>query len=321
MEEKTLTLHTRVWTGIAGGWMLLSSATLLAQGPPIHTDTAFAGGLEGAAFRSFVFSVRRSGLQSAGRDVPDPLNREVVVYGVPILVPYEVLKDRLVVAGGVPVLRKRLQLTRQGRPRTLSTRGFGDAFVSSKLLLLRQDRDGRTTRVGATGIAKFPTGSDDETDEAGNPLPPGLQLGSGSVDFTLGGALTHERRRVGFNADLAYHFRTEADGFAFGDSLDYGLALGYRLWPSVSGGSSGRNRLNTYLELNGVTSQEDRQDGVRLPDTGGTLLYLSPGIQMIAGNFILEASARLPVVQQLEGAQFQFHTGFTAGFRWLISQK
>jgi hypothetical protein len=63
------------------------TAVIQAQGPPINTDTAFVNGLEGAALRSFVFSVRRSGLASDGRGIADPLDREVSIYGVPIVVP------------------------------------------------------------------------------------------------------------------------------------------------------------------------------------------------------------------------------------------
>ena len=289
------------------------AAVIQAQGPPINTDTAFVNGLEGAALRSFVFSVRRSGLASDGRGIADPLDREVSIYGVPIVVPYEVVKNKLVLAAGVPVLRKELQLTEDGRRRTLSTSGFGDAFIASKLLLLQRDREGRTTRFAATGQIKLPTGKDEESDDKGNLLPPALQLGSGSVDYALGGVFTHVRRRIGFTADASYHFRTEANGFSFGDSLAYNLSLGYRLAPRVYKVYPARNHLNAYIELNGQSAQRDRVRGIEAPDSGGTLIHLSPGIQLIPGNFIIEASLQLPLVQSLNGAQLEFRPGLQ---RW-----
>ena len=64
------------WTNRKGltraALLLLSPVILPAQSPPINTATAFVNGLEGAAFRSFVFSVRRSGLARDGRDIADP---------------------------------------------------------------------------------------------------------------------------------------------------------------------------------------------------------------------------------------------------------
>ena len=298
--------------------LLLSPVTLPAQGPPINTDTAFVNGLEGAAFRSFVFSVRRSGLTRDGQDIADPLDREVSIYGVPIAVPYEIVKNRLVTAAVFPILSKEMRLTRDGSRRTLSTSGLGDAFINTKLLLMQRDKPGSTTRFAATGRIKLPTGKDDETDDQGDLLPPPLQLGSGSVDYTAGGVLTHVRKRVGFNAAASYHFRTEANGFAFGDSVTYNLALGYRLAPRVYKVYPARNHLNAYIELNGQSSQKNRVRGVAAPDSGGTLIYLSPGIQIIPGNFIIEASLRLPVVQSLNGAQLKFRPGFTVGMRWLL---
>ncbi|MCZ6489197.1 MAG: transporter [Acidobacteria bacterium] len=310
------------WTNRKGltraALLLLSPVILPAQGPPINTATAFVNGLEGAAFRSFVFSVRRSGLARDGRDIADPQDREVSIHGVPLMLPYEIVKNRLVAAAVFPILRKEMRLTRDGRRRTLSTSGLGDAFVNSKLLLVQRDGPGRTTRFAATGRIKLPTGKDDETDDQGDLLPPPLQLGSGSVDYTVGGVLTHVRKRVGFNADASYHFRTEARGFAFGDSVTYNLSLGYRFAPRVYKVYPAKNHLNAYIELNGQSSQKNRARGVETPDSGGTLIYLSPGIQIIPGNFIIEASLRLPVVQSLNGAQLKFRPGFTLGMRWLL---
>ena len=308
----------RLLTLVGAAALFLPAGSILAQGPPINTDTAFVNGLEGAAVRSFVFSVQRSGLVRDGEELSDPLDRDVSIYGVPIVFPYEVVKNKLVLAAGVPVLRKEMHLTEDGRRRTLSTSGFGDAFIASKLLLVQRDREGRTTRFAATGRIKLPTGKDDETDDEGNPLPPPLQLGSGSVDYAVGGVFTHVRRRVGFNTNASYHLRTKANGFAFGDSVVYNLALGYRLAPRVYKVYPAKNHLNAYIELNGQSSQRNRVRGIEAPNSGGTLIYLSPGIQIIPGNFIIEASLRLPVVQGLNGTQLKFSPGFNVGIRWLL---
>ncbi len=123
---------------------------------------------------------------------------------------------------------------------------------------------------------------------------------------------------MGFNTDFVYHFRTEGKGYEFGDSLAYNVSAGYRLLPAVYGVYPARNHLNAYLELNGTSSRKDLIRGAGVPDTGGNLIFLSPGIQLIPGNFLVEASLRLPVFQELKGTQLKFRPGFNVGVRWLL---
>lgn len=295
------------------------SHTLWAQGPPVNTETAFVNGLEGAALRSFVFSVRRAGLVRDGERVFDSLQRRVSVWGVPIIVPYELLRNRLDIVGAVPILHKQLELTQAGKPEKLSTRGLGDAFLLAKYLALQRDAPGRTTRVALLGRIKFPTGKDDATDPQGNRLAPGLQLGSGSVDYSAGAVFTYAAKRIGFNADFVYDFNTAARGFAFGDSIKYGVAFGYRLLPTMYGVYPARNHLNAYLELNGEFSRKSKLAGLPVADSGGNVVFLSPGIQWIPSRtFLLEASLRIPVVQELNGTQLRFRPAFTLGIRSLL---
>ena len=134
------------WTAIGLALLaLLSEAEKTwAQGPPINTDTAFVTGLQGAALRSFFFSVRRSGLLQDGRRISDPLDRKVSVFGLPLILPYEVLKNQLVVIGGIPILHKEMKFTAaDGTRRKLSDTGFGDLFVVAKYQLLQKDAPGK----------------------------------------------------------------------------------------------------------------------------------------------------------------------------------
>jgi len=59
------------------------------------------------------------------------------------------------------------------------------------------------------------------------------------------------------------------------------------------------------MELNGKT----------IDNSGGSLLFLSPGIQFATKRYILEASIQLPVIQDLNGNQVETDFVFTAGFR------
>jgi len=305
-------------TVLAVAFLLVNVQRASAQGPPINTDTAFVNGLQGAAFRSFVFSVNRSGLVRDGQDIIDPFDQEVSIFAIPIVVPYEVVKNKLDLVGGIPVLHKRMAFTEDGERQELTNSGFGDLFIGAKYLFLQKDAPGKTTRMAAVGRIKFPTGKDDETDARGNKLPRPLQLGTGSVDYSAGVVVTHVVRRIGLNADLIYNFNTEASDFAFGDTLKYDFALGYRVSPRKYEAYPAK-QWNAYLELNGEFARRNKLNGVPLPDSGGNVTFLSPGIQFIPyGSFLVEASLQIPVIQNLNGTQLKFHPAFTVGFRWLI---
>lgn len=299
-------------------FLLICAQLVSAQGPPINTETAFVNGLQGAALRSFVFSVNRSELVRDGKDIADPSNQEVSVFAIPIIVPYEVVKSKLDIVGGIPVLHKRMGFTDEnGERHGVTNSGLGDLFVLGRYLFLQKDAPGNTTRMVVLGGVKFPTGKDDEKDSRGSKLPPPLQLGSGSVDYTAGVVATRVVRRIGLNADLIYNFNTAANDFAFGDKLKYDFALGYRISPREYKTYPAK-QWNAYLELNGEFSRRDSLKGVTLGDSGGNVAFVSPGIQFYYSSFLVEASLRIPAIQNLNGTQLKFHPAFTAGFRWLI---
>ena len=45
--------------------------------------------------------------------------------------------------------------------------------------------------------------------------------------------------------------------------------------------------------------------GDRVSDSGGNMLFLSPGVQLAAKRLILEASIQLPVAQDWNGPQLE----------------
>lgn len=298
--------------------LLFVNGTTDAQGPPIQTETAFVVGLDGAAVRTFWQTTRKSKLLRDGDEIPDALEREVSVRAVPVVVPHELISNRLVVGAGVPFLDKAMKLTRDGARLTLATRGFGDLSLFGKVQLFQRDRPKKTTRITFKGTVKLPTGDHTETDEAGVPLPRSLQLGTGTVDISAGMILTHVVDRVGVNADVIYGLKGETGGFAFGDALSYDIAFGYRFFPAVYE-TYPSPYATVYLELNGRHTGKNRSGGVDVVDSGGHTLLLSPGVQYIPrGNLILEASLQIPVRQQLGGTQLGTDYVFRGGVRWLI---
>lgn len=289
-----------------------------AQGPPINTQNAFVAGLNGSAFRSFFLSFDRSGLRLDGEQVADPLGGEVRVRGQMFVLPYELISNRLVVMGAVPYLHKALETGPPGNRQELSVNGFGDLAIAAKLGVYQADFPSRTTRVALFGRLKLPTGDDDATGPAGRSLPKSLQLGTGSVDYSAGAIVTHSVGPLGISADLIYDFNTAKDGFAFGDVLHGDIALGYRIVPRVYRTYPAK-QVNLYLEANGTWSQRSTLEGASLIDSGGSALFLSPGVQFIPlAGFLVEATYQVPVWQDLNGAQLGFDPALKVGLRWLI---
>ncbi|MBI2504146.1 MAG: transporter [Candidatus Latescibacteria bacterium] len=262
--------------------------------------------------------MKKSKLLKNGSEIPDPLDREVRVVAIPLMFPYELIPNRLVVGAGVPYLDKALHLNRDGAKQTLSDQGFGDLSLLAKYQLLQRDAPHRTTRLTFKGGLKLPTGDHRETDGEGNPLPRGLQLGTGSVDYSAGLIFTHSTGRLGINADAVYWFNKEADGFEFGDALNYDLAVGYRIHPSVYQ-TYPSPYATVYLEANGQFGWKDRAGRQIAADSGGHTLFLSPGIQYVPfRSLALEASVQIPVLQDLNGTQLGTNLVFKTGIQWLV---
>lgn len=286
---------------------LLSGASTEANGPPPQSETAFVVGLQGAAFRSFVDTRKKS---APGRDLR--------VFAVPLIFPYEVLPNRLVLAGAIPYLDKELEVQTPGGRQTLGDSGFGDLALTAKVQVLQRDRPQGTTRLTLLGRVKLPTGKNDARAPDGSLLPPSLQLGTGSVDYSGGAIVTALKQRWGINGDLIYRANTSDNGFRFGDSLRYDAALAFRAYPRDYE-SYPSPQLNLFLEANGSSQEKNQLSGTSLPDSGGTTVFLSPGIQYMAGRtFLVEASFQLPVVENLNGDQLETDYTFRLGIRWLL---
>lgn len=280
---------------------LLCAPLANAQGPPINTETAIITGLEGAAVRSFVRVMRKSNA-----------DQDLSVVSVPVMIPYELKTNRFLVVASIPYLDKVLEM--KGTSQRLSTSGLGDLRLLGVANIFQRDALQETTRMKLVVGLKLPTG---RHDAPGIPRP--LQSGSGSTDAVVGWVGTWVKGRIGLNADLFYTVTTERDEFEFGDALKYDLALGYRLLPAVYDVYPSP-QWNLYLELNGVHTEQSKDEGDSLHDSGGHTLFLSPGIQFIPGRtFLLEVSTQFPIVEDLNGTQPETDVLFSIGFRWLIS--
>ena len=100
-----------------------------------------------------------------------------------------------------------------------------------------------------------------------------------------------------------YTLRTEYDGFKVGDRLDLGVALAYRLTPSIRQFPN----WSVFGEANAVWIGKDHSDEEGdNPNSGGWTIYLTPGVRVRFNEQVAFTFAgSVPVSQDLNGDQIE----------------
>lgn len=254
-------------------------------------------------------------------------DRRLRVGVVPFIFSYAIKTDATL-AVQIPYLEKRLRLKdSKGRRVTMESRGLGDMVTMGKYRFYRKDVPGGSTQAAILAGLKFPTGSDDRMDIVPSgkreKLPPMLQPGSGSMDYLVGFALGKLSPSFDVEGGALYRINTEANDFRFGNQLQYELALQYKLYPPFP--SKRNSQLNLMLEINGLHMGKDKSRKGKVGNTGGDMLFLSPGLQYILNrNSLLEFSFQFPVIQELNEALLEGpnplkdKVKFLLGFRFIF---
>jgi len=263
-------------------------AGALAQGPPINTDTPILLGLEGKAAMVRVMVVRKSQLYQDGEKISDSLQREVNGIMFPIAVPYNITSDFLV-GGMIPLIN----VQAKSLSGSSSSFGLGDLSLFAKYLVVQIDGLQETFRIIGKGSVKLPTGNKNLTPS----------LGTGTIDYSLGAVGAWIGKRFGVYGDVSYSLNGTSDGYKLGNSLNYNVSLGFRALPAVYE-TYPTEQWNLYLELNGKYTVKDEVNEQKLSNTGGNVLFISPGVQYIPSReYILEASVQIPIHQKPNGTQ------------------
>ena len=233
-------------------------------------------------------------------DDPTFLDRDVDTYAVPNVLVYGVTA-RTTLFGVLPYFSRSVDFTDAGLRQSDHTDGFGDLRFLVRQTVYARDAVQRTSRFGLLGGLEIPSGKED--------------FSSHSTDYLLGGVYTLQDGRHELDADLVYKINTEGRDLELGDELQYDLAYEVRVSPWEWPERGTPSQIYLVLEVNGKTSQRARDDGVQLADTGGTLVFLSPGIQFVTRRVIYEGSIQIPVVQNLNGGQVETDFVAAAGVR------
>ena len=144
----------------------------------------------------------------------------------------------------------------------------------------------------------IPTGKSHE--ELGGKVDPSMQPGFGSPSFTLGmNAGRALLRSLSLVADASFDIFTTREDFKFGNEYRFNLAAVQELY-----GKSEKfiSKIDGILELNTLHIARDEQGGQGLRATGGTILYLTPGLRFSfprLQNANLGIAVKIPVYRDL----------------------
>ena len=277
----------------------LSSIIHRAEAAPINSNVALPVRKGGFVFRSQVKWLRAT-------DDPSPLNREVNVVAIPNVLVYGATPD-LALFAIFPYIFRGVELTNpSGKRIDKNDNGIGDLNLIARYTVYSRDYPSGTFRLAPLAGVKLPTGDDD--------LEP---ITTDSIDFQFGGVstITWDFGRHEIDADVIYRIKTEAENFEKGDDLLYDLAYEFRVYPWTLPEVGAPDFLYLVAEANGLFSQKSSLNSNTINDSGGHMLFLSPGLQFATKRYILESSIQLPVVQDLNGSQVKTDFILTAGFR------
>jgi hypothetical protein len=299
------TTHGAAKIKIASLAGLLLAAPFPVWGAPITFNTALPVHEGGFVWREQFIYDKNS------RD-PSAANRDVKVSGLVSVLGYGVTRD-FALFGVLPYLDKRLDLDMGGQRVSRSDRGIGDLTLFGRYTAYQSDAPGRTFRVAPFLGVKAPTGRDNAQDSLG-PLPPPIQLGTGSWDALGGAVATYQTLAYQIDSQLSYKANSEANAFRFGNVTELDASFQYRLWPQTLGAGVPAFFYGV-LEANLIRVGKNQNGGVDDPNSGGTTLFLSPGLQYVSQKWILEGGVQIPVMQNLNGTALKNNYVFTTGFR------
>lgn len=206
------------------------------------------------------------------------------------------------------------------------TDGIGDLTLLAQYRFLR---NGSGFEAAALFGVKSPTGETRERDDEGERFDAEFQPGSGSWDGLFGLALSKSVGRWALDGNLLYSLVTEGmQDTDLGDRVQYNAALSYRLighpteahlahrhhddaeqqvHPHAAGA------VDLVLEFNGEWHDEERTDGESDRNSGGTTVYLSPGLRLVKNDWSGFVSVGLPIVNYLNGIQAEPSVRIVAG--------
>lgn len=189
--------------------------------------------------------------------------------------------------------------------------GIGDASLFGLWRVMHGPQS--NTHLAILFGVKAPTSRTNERTNAGGRFETELQPGTGSWDAFMGLGFTHRRGQFTVDTSVRHTLVTEgSQDTDLGDLLVYNLGAAY----SLSQASPGNLALDLVMELNGEWRDRTEIDSHAERDSGGHLLYLSPGVTLNGRQWSVSASVGYPIVDEPNGDQDKRDFRFLMGAHW-----
>jgi len=291
------------WRVIRRTWI----AVLLILDVGLLPASVLAAPIFGASPRTQFFlgtAVRSFGLYQESEGGGKELN----AWTAPAIFSYALITDATLTLN-VPYVNKHFE-TPTG---TFDASGIGDISLVGKYRFYRRDLPFGRDQFAFIGGLEFPSGSTSKG--PGIKAAPALQLGSGGVDGIVGVAAGTTRSWYSIEGALQGKINSEAKDFKFGNVLLYDLYLAYQTYPEWPTPPA---QLNFSVEFNGRTFADNEVEGRDL-NTGGTVLFISPGIQyIVTGNLLFETGVQIPIVNDFPSEELEPDFTVLFGFRFIF---
>lgn len=180
-----------------------------------------------------------------------------------------------------------------GTHQVVNTHGLGDITLLSNFMLLNTG-ESKTAKWKHTLIAgggiKLPTGSHNLTDQ-GLLVNPNFQLGTGSTDFLVSTVYTIRYQKLGFNTETGFKINTRnKNDYLFGNQFNASGQVFF--WQNVKSVSFLPN-----VGLLFETGSKHKDGSIFKPNTGGSALLLSSGMETYFKTISLGVSYKHPLAQ------------------------
>ena len=232
-------------------------------------------------------------------DDPTPMSREMSRWVSPVVLAYG-LRPNLTLMMRQMLIHQEMSMGGTGQ----KSSGLGDLFILAKYKAYRRNTSRYTLGIAPTLGLELPTGEEPFGSETWD-LHAGLYFSGRAGPWA-----------TDFNLALAWN------GFAGpgDDDVDPGeeISLDWAMARQISLGRKATLALAPVLELSYANSRPDRANGRNVPNTGESVLYLSPGGKCSMSWLILEALVRIPVWQDQRGLQLEQGVGLLVGSRLMF---
>ena len=197
--------------------------------------------------------------------------------------------------------------------------GLGDITLLGQYRFLNKPDWG--LELAALLGVKLPTGRTNERARGGERFETEFQPGSGSWDGLFGLAASKNFGAWSLHANLIWVLAgTGSQHTDLGDRLIYNAAVSWRIYggPNEYGVTSSTLALDAVLEMNGEWHAQQRIGGERDPNSGGNVIYISPGLRGTYRGTALSLSFGVPLLRDMNGLQskpqWRVFTALSTGF-------